>query len=232
MNDPLTQDMLKLAVPKTQQKHIDQTFVDKINNLVAHEEVREQFKDNILSYSTILQTGKYKLESYVGAVKFCTFLMLGTKQVLAYSMSFPDKYQKWITIDKLPDKTIGKYVSAFKTTELVQKILEQARVPAHLVNAGVYQEAINKQASIMNDPNASFKVQSDAANSLLTHLKPPETHRIEVDIGTSQPDAIADLVKVTQQLADQQQANLQSGVTNAKQVAHSSIINHEKVINP
>ena len=230
MVEDLTPELFEAVLPKTARSAVTKSMMTDINTLIKSEHEREQFKDNLLDFSNILTEGKFKLESYVGAVKYVTFVLLGSQNNVAYAKAFPDKYQKWI-LENTPNKTIASYVSAFNKSKLVYKMFEQAMVPTHILNANKFQQAINKQAEIMNDDRASFKVQSDAANSLLTHLKAPETKKIEIDIGTGQSDQLADLRAITEEHTKQLQQQLRNGVS-AKTIAHASIIPQEKVINP
>jgi len=62
-----------------------------------------------------------------------------------------------------------------------------------------------------------------AANSILTHLKPPETQKMELEVTTKENSAIDDLRKATQELAAQQRQQIQSGAQNAQEVAHTKI---------
>jgi hypothetical protein len=75
----------------------------------------------------------------------------------------------------------------------------------------------------------SEKVRSDAANSLLTHLKRPEVTKIELDVGLKEDKTITDLRQATMALAASQRAMIKSGMMNAKEVAHSQIIEGEVI---
>ena len=68
--DYLTKDMLTGAVPdKRFRRHITDKVVDLINS-EADSELRRVFRDNALTYSSVLSTGKHSLTAYVNAVKF------------------------------------------------------------------------------------------------------------------------------------------------------------------
>jgi len=69
----------------------------------------------------------------------------------------------------------------------------------------------------------SEKVRSDAANSLLTHLKAPEVKKIELDVGIKQDKTIEELRATTLDLVKQQREMLSGGTANAKQIAHSKL---------
>ena len=92
----------------------------------------------------------------------------------------------------------------------------------------MFQKALNVQADLMVNAN-SEKVRSDAANSLLTHLKRPEVTKIELDVGLKEDKTIDGLRQATMALAASQRDMIKSGMMNAKEVAHSQIIEGEVV---
>ena len=71
---------------------------------------------------------------------------------------------------------------------------------------------------------SSEKVRSDAANSLLIHLKPPETKKVELDIGLKQGNEIDQLRDVLAQLTSQQRQMIQTGVVTATETAEYKLI--------
>ena len=88
---------------------------------------------------------------------------------------------------------MSPYVTAYKKNKLVNAVFEQTIVPSHVLNAPMYQEALNELAYIMMKGKSEMaKVQ--AATSILTHTKAPETTKIELDIavGTSALDDLND----------------------------------------
>jgi hypothetical protein len=70
----------------------------------------------------------------------------------------------------------------------------------------------------------SEKVRTDAANSLLVHLKQPETTKVHLDVRVKEDDSIKELRDVTMELVKQQRQMIEAGSMNAKQVAESKII--------
>ena len=152
---------------------------------------------------------------------------MGNNNTIAYTKTFPDRYDRLIKQNALP-KEISAYASTYNKTKLVNLIFAQTLVPTHVLNADLHQEAINVQASLMRDAQ-SEKVRMEAANSLLTHLKPPETAHIKLDITKGEDDSLSELKDITRQLALQQKQLLSSGVMNAKTIAESKII---KEVNP
>ena len=138
-----------------------------------------------MTFSQVLQEGRYKIGDYVRAVMYVSHKVMGKTNLDAYKATFPDRHANMINAGK-PAKDIASIVTAYNKGMLVTKIMERAMVPTWILNQDVFQEAINTQYELMMDIDVSPKVRSDAANSLLTHLKKPEVANkaeIKIDIG-------------------------------------------------
>jgi len=72
----------------------------------------------------------------------------------------------------------------------------------------------------------SEKVRSDAANSLLTHLKKPETKQIELNIGIKEDSGMDELRGKLREMAELQQSLIEKGIT-TKEIAHQPIVDAE-----
>ena len=219
--DHLTKEQLSGAVPdKRFRRHITDEVVAVINS-EPDSELRRVFRDNTLTYSSVLSTGKYSLAAYVNAVKFISLRLMGDKASTAYSKVFPDRFQN--LIDKGASASyIASFADNYSKTGLITKIMEQTMVPTHILNAGVYQEAINVQAELMHTAKSEL-VRQKAAESLMSNLTAPTAAKVEIDIGYSN-DVIDDLRATTKALAQQQLKMILNGQSSAKEVAHSEII--------
>lgn len=226
MSDQFTQDQLQKALPRNLKNRVNTELVDKLNALVKDPLLRDSFAENMLSYIGVMQDGKYKLNSYIDAVRYVSHKMMGASNIEAYSRTFPDRIKR-LTSEGADSKTISSYVAAYNKTQLVNKIMEQTMIPVHILNAHVHQKAINVQASLMVDDEVSAKVRSDAANSLLTHLKPPETTQIEMDINIKEDKTIDALRQSTLALVEQQRQMMEKNTMSAKDVAQSKLIQGE-----
>lgn len=222
MTTTMTPTEFKDALPAQMKKNVNQDLIDKINNIIANDDERDQFRDNIVGMSYVLKEGKFKLDSYVNAVRYIGFTMMGKTNQESYALTFPDKVHLWNTKGKTA-KDISAAVAIYNKSKLVNLVREAALIPAHIYNADVFQEAINVQAELMRTAN-SEKVRSDAANSLLTHLKRPETQKVELDIGVKEDSAIAALRDTTAKLVEQQKAMLKSGAMSAQEVAEQKMV--------
>lgn len=218
----MTSDEFKNALPVQMKKNVNQDLINKINKIMDDDDEREQFRDNIIGMSYVLKEGKFKLDSYVNAVRYIGFTMMGKTNQESYALTFPKKLMDWNAKGKSA-KDISAAVAIYNKSKLVNLVREAALIPAHIYNADTFQEAINVQAELMRTAN-SEKVRSDAANSLLTHLKRPETQKVELDIGVREDSAIASLRDTTAQLVAQQKAMLKSGGMNAQEIAEQKMV--------
>lgn len=223
----LTVDDLQKNVPKSIRSKITTELVDDINRLAKEPDLRENFKENIVSYTSVMADGKYKIQGYVDAVKYVSYKLLGKSNQMAYKNTFPDRYARLVA-EGADDKTISSYSTAFGKTKLVGKIMEQTLIPVHIINADLYQKALNTQAHLMATAN-SEKVRCDAANSILVQLKMPEVNKIELDIGIKSDSVISELNSTLKELANKQQQGIESKLTNSLDVANSKIITGEFV---
>lgn len=219
----MTVDTLQSVLPAQVKRTISQALVDEINKAVMEPEMREIYRDNVLGYCSVMQDGRFKIADYLSAVRYVSFKVCGDTNLNAYTKAFPDRYQALVAKGTAP-KDIASYVAAYNKNKLVNLVMAQTLVPTHVLNADLFQKAINVQADLMTDDNVSPKVRSDAANSLMTHLKAPETKKVELDIGIKQDKSIQELREVTMGLVAEQRKMLESGQTNAKDVAHSVVI--------
>jgi hypothetical protein len=225
MSEPLTREQFQRVLPKDVRGRVTEELVDSINKLLAEPELRDTFRDNLLSFGSIMNDGRYKLQGYIDACRFVSYKLLGSTTMEAYVKTFPDRYQRLVN-ENTPDNVISAYAAAFNKTQLVNKIFEQTLVPTHVLNADVYQKAINVQAYLMVNAN-SEKVRTDAANSLLNALKKPEAAKVQLDISYKDDKTLEELRATTQALVEQQKRLLEEKVINAKDVAEAVIISKE-----
>lgn len=218
----LTVDQFKTALPDKVKKSVNQELIDQINKTLSEPEMYEAYRDNLLSYTKVMADGRFKIQNYVDAVKYVSHKLMGCSNIEAYTKTFPDKYQNFLA-QGVVAKDIASYVTAYNKSKLVNLIFEQTLIPSYVLNQDLYQKALNVQAELMVTAN-SEKVRCDAANSLLTHLKMPETQKVELEIGVKEDSSIAALRATTLELARQQRLMVESGAMNAQEVAHGKLI--------
>ena len=224
---PMSLEEFKAALPEKVRKSVSQDLIDQINTTLSEPELYEQYRENLLSYTKVMADGKFQVPQYLSAVKYVSFKLQGASNIEAYSKTFPEKIQRF-TQQGVSAKDIASYVAAYNKSKLVNLLFEQSLVPFWVLNQDLYQKALNVQADLMISAN-SEKVRTDAANSLLTHLKPPEVKKVELDIGVKEDSSIAQLRQATIELAQRQKQFLQSGMANAQEIAHSQVIKKEAI---
>ena len=218
----LTIEQFKSALPDKVRKTVNQELIDQINTTLNEPELYESYRDNLVSYTSVMADGKFKISSYIEAVKYVSHKLMGCTNIDAYTKTFPAKYARFIA-QGVSAKDIASYVTAYNKNKLVNLIFEQTLIPSYVLNQDLYQKALNVQADLMMNAK-SEKVRCDSANSLLTHLKMPETQKVELEIGVKEDSTIAALRATTMELAKQQRLMVESGAMNAQEVAHGKLI--------
>lgn len=223
----LTIEQFQEALPEKMKKSVNKEIIDQINKTLSDPELYEQYRDNLLSYTRVMQDGKFKITQYLDAVKYVGFKLMGMTNQEAYSRAFPEKMARFM-LQNVAAKDIASYVTAYNKSKLVTLLYEQTMIPTSILNQDLFQKALNVQAELMMTAN-SEKVRCDAANSLISALKPPETKKVELNVGMKEDQSISSLREATLELVAKQKQMLQAGLMDAQQVAHSKVIEGERI---
>lgn len=219
---PLTVEALRGSVPKRQKSNINQALVDELNLLVMDPEARNVFRENIMGYSSVLADPNVRLPVYIEAVKYVSYKLMGDTNQEAWIKTFPQRYTRLMK-QKRSAVHIRSTVACYNRGKIVASVMELSMIPSWLINQDLFQKAINIQAELMIGAK-SEKVRTDAANSLLTHLKQPETTKMKLNIEVKQDDSIRELRDATMELVRVQKLNIESGAMNADEIARSKLI--------
>lgn len=226
-DSPLSVESLQAVMPKRQRHNITQKLVDELNQMVADPEARDHFRENLMGFSSVMADPNLKITSYIFAVKYVSYKLMGDTNEKAWIKTFPERHKRLIRLKKSAGH-IRSTVSSFHKTKLVQILLEQSLIKPYVYNQDLYQDALNVQAMLMRTAS-SEKVRSDAANSLLIALKQPEAAKINIDVAVKEDDSIRELREATLALARQQRLAIEAGSLQAKDVAESKLIQGESV---
>jgi hypothetical protein len=191
----LTLNQVRDSLPAQHKQNITQDMVNQLNTLSKDPEEARYIRDNFVTFSQVLQEGRYKVGDYVKAVMYVSYKVMGKTNQEAYRLTFPDRYNNMAQAGRA-QKDIASIITAYNKGALVTKIMERAMVPTWILNQDAFQAAINVQYELMMDTSGdvSPKVRSDAANSLLTHLKKPdEVKKSELKIEIGLNDGMAAL---------------------------------------
>lgn len=220
----LTVKDVEQSLPPTLKTAATQSLVDKINNAVTDPVMAEHIRENFITYTKVLQDGRYKMEDYINAVKYVSFKLMNMTNQEAYFRTFPQRHAALVA-KGTSSKDIASYVSIYHKGKLVNAILEQAMIPTWVLNQELYQKALNTQAELMANA-ASEMVRTQAANSILTHLAKPKEVGPLVNFDMRENSGMSDLKDTLRKLAEQQRDLIQAGVP-TKVIAEQTIIDVE-----
>ncbi len=207
----LTREQIEQALPANLKSAATQQLTDILNNVLLEPEVASEFRNNFISYTHVLKDGKFKTEDYLHAVAYVSFKLMGLTNREAYERTFPDRMNALVQRGE-SSKNIAAYVTAYSKGKLVNLILEQTIVPTWVLNQDIWQKAINVQADLMLTAT-SEKVRTEAANSILTHLKKPEVKEFQISVEQKENSGMAELKEALLGMAKKQTELLQGGMS-------------------
>lgn len=211
MSERLDVKTVKSLLPKGTRTMVTEELVDKLEGFNEDPLLVGSFKENFLTYISVMKNGKYKIDDYLYAVKFVSHKLLGDSDIDAYAKTFPERYQR-LDREGITRDQMGAYVTAYRKNKLVIQIMEQTLVPSHVLNAPLYQEALNVQYELMMNARSEM-VRMKAAESVLEHTKQPEIGKLDIKIGldAESKDRQDKLYNQMAEIAKNQQVMLQNG---------------------
>lgn len=221
----ITLEDVSQVLPKNMGRYFTESTLQLVNETLDKCEHAAILRENIIAYSNVFTQQKTSMNAYLNAVQYATYKLAGLTNMDAWIKTFPDTYQRMVATNK--SSQIPARVSIYNSSKIVVAIMEQAMIPAWLMNIDAYQEAIATQVEIMRTAK-SEKVRSDAANSLLNHLKAPEKGKMQLDITVNQKNFIGELREVVNELVDAQEGGIKSGNNRVIDVAEYSIVRRER----
>jgi hypothetical protein len=199
-SESLTVEQIKQASPARCRSNITPELVDRVNQLIADPEERERYQENFLGYLDVLKDPKFSLNKYIDAVRYVGYKLAGSTNQEAYTKTFPDRVQGMLDRGK-DGGHIRAIVSAYNSGQLVNAILEQALIPTW--------------------------VRVQAANSILTHLKQPESSKVTLDVNVAEDETVKELRRAVTDLAREQQAAIERGSRTVIDIAEGDLIEGE-----
>ncbi len=211
-------------VPRQHKSKITQEFIDTLNGMVKDPTMAEVYQKNVITYADVLRDGRFKLTDYFNAVMYVSYKMMGLGNLAAYQKVFPDKCKDMVARN-IPQKDMQAYAAMFNKNKLVTLIYEQTLIPDHIMYASVRHRAIAAQANLLNSSNEH--VVQKAADSLMNHLKAPESAKISIAMGAKDSGVLSDLTNALNVLSRKQSDAIAVGSHSVKEIAHSRIIEGE-----
>lgn len=201
------------------------TITDMINSTAMGMDsvMGEHFRDNCITWIDTVKGTRYSARQFLDAVKYVTHRLSGDSQTRAYARTFPNRINR-MEQDGISNTNLSSYVNSYNNSKLVADIYAQALIPTHIMYNDFFHKAILVQAEIMSNDKVSPKVRSDAANSLMQHLKTPESKKAELAIKLEDNDVISQLKDAMVGLAQAQVHNVQHGHSKVIDIAEAEII--------
>lgn len=224
----LTIEEVRDSLPANFRNNITDHMVAQLNALSVDPEEARYMRENFVSFSSVLNEGRYKVGDYVRAVMYVSHKVMGKSNMASYMATFPERHQSMIDRGKTP-KDISSIVTAYNKGALVTKVMERAIVPSWILNQGMFQTALQTAHDIMIDPSVSDKVRIEAANSLMTNLARPTVNKAELRIEIGLNDGMSALEASLIEMSERQLNSIAHDPNiSANDVAGKAM----KVINP
>ena len=185
----ITVDKLKALLPARTGVAVTQEIVDLIHRMEDDIGLpQEQLEEEVLTHTHLLSGMRGAgMKELVNAIKFCN-LKRNYDNKEAWSIVFPDKYQRLVELNK----QIDNHVSMYNTSKLVVAIDKEMLIPIHLQYAPYFHAAVKKQFNLMQGNATKGKdgkpmvvtpmVQHLAAKELATLTRQPEEQKLSIDI--------------------------------------------------
>ena len=190
----MTEQEFKRCLPAALKGSMDDSVREQFNKCLEDPYTRDIMGQNLIGYTSVLQQGKFKLSSYISAVRYCTYKSMGDTNIMAYKKTFPERFTEFEDKD-LPMNQINSYVTAYNKSKLVSLVYQALAIPTSILNQDVFQEAINVQRSLMLDPKVSPMVRCQSAKALMDCLKPEEVKQMELSVSVKESDTVEELRK-------------------------------------
>ena len=217
----MTVEEWRRIFPKKRKEFINQELVDLINDAEARGDFDGFLEENIISFQSILQDGRYKVKDFVKAVEYCCYYLNGDDQAEAYVKTFPEKVKRRILEGKSAYATGAP--AMYHRGQLVQKILAQMQIPTRMIHRHKLDDAIMTQYNLMMSPRTSDRIKMECASSLMTFLKEPEDQKVELEIGIKKDESAKALESKLLELADAQVEAFKRGhnITDLQKLSYS-----------
>lgn len=225
----LTVEGLQKIYPRKVNRETLEECIEIMNKSIVDMDfvMREHYRDNLVNVIDVIKEGeRIKFADYVKAVKFCSFKMAGYTDVRAYSLTFPERIER-MAKEGISNANLYVYANSYSKNKVVVEIMAKLIVPTHIMYQDYFHMAVKTQVEIMTDDSVSPKVRSDAANSLMTHLKQPEIKQAELKISTNDSGVIGSLAEALNNLSSAQKQALSSGSIKLKDISEAEIIEVE-----
>lgn len=216
----LTVDEIQVALPPKLRTSVTQVLADQVNAIASDPETGKFIRETFIGYTSVLKDGRFKLEDYAHAAAYVSYKLMGWSNQEAYARTFPQRYQALVARGASA-KDISSYVAMYNKNKLVNLLLEQSMIPIWVLNQDAVQKAIETQVDLMSNAKSEM-VRMQAANSILMHLRQPQTKQVDVTVSKAETSGMNELRDALSQLARRQLELIEKGAT-TQEVAHQRL---------
>ena len=223
--EPVTEEYMAAISPRKLSKKALKVATDMMNQAIEgmDDGLGVHFRDQCIDLIGCLRgESVHSLQQYYSAVKFLVHRMAGDSLVRAYTKTFPDRVAE-MQAKGTPESFLHSYASIYNKTQLVVELQGRMLIPSHIMYHDYFHMAVKTQVEIMTDTTVSPKVRSDAANSLMTHLKAPEVAKAELEVKVEDNSVVEQLKGALFSLASQQKKMIDLGEASVIEVSKEKI---------
>jgi len=181
-------------------------------------EAPEEFAEQLVTFSSVLKTGRYKAEGYIKAVQYASYRQMNLSMVKSYKMTWPNRCFR--DGKPKPTGTVDALASIYDKTAIVQGILSQMQIPLHIMMMSERVRAANVLANLMINAD-NERVQMEAADKLLNHINVPEALKVELDVGFKADETLTQLNETLTKISAIAQDRIKAGLATPTQVIES-----------
>jgi hypothetical protein len=223
----VTEQFLKEKFP-SKAKTIDENTVALINRANSDPEFNgDEFINQMITYRDVMTKNSASMQEYINALRFCAYLEStedNYTQAYIKARCHEDFVRERMELpsDSSGYKELTFAASRYRKTPMVKDILIMADMPLYLMFQGARYQAVSVLATEMHTAMYS-KDRIAAADKLLTHVKPPENIKVELDIGVKQENMIDKYEAMINQLVSTQKDQIAAG-GDLKAIANVAIV--------
>lgn len=218
LGKPLSLEMVRSSVPRNFRSHITEKFISDLEASLNDPDIAKEIKENFLSYTNVLNDcdANVNIWDYVNAVKFISYKIMGYSIEESWKKVFPKKAEE--CLQKGKKEFINRYANGYNKSKIVNKIYAQTMIPSYVLNAPMYQRALNVLYGMLDDPGVKGMAKVKACETILNYTKPPEVNKAEVQVTIKQSDAISELRELAENFAKSMQDSIMEGKKSAEEV--------------
>ena len=216
----LTYKEFRKSLPSNRRNMVNEEVFNTIKKIIDDPEI--DISDELISYSGVLQEGRFKVTDYAKACKYVAFKNMGMSNIDAYDRAFPGKITKWLEDGKNIDR-IHQYIHRYNNSKLVVEITKRVVIPTKILNQDKVQKAINVLSELMLDAKSEM-VRMKSAEALIRELKIDDDNKLELDITVKKDESLEQLEQTLAKFAEVQYNAIKENKSTPKQIAEMAII--------